>query len=333
MAARVIARWRRSVRLRSAHLRTVRPGRRCPSLLLLMTPVRSSLSRRPTRRWLLSARLPTRRLLLRWPRVWIVAVGIAMLLLLLLRGRMGLEQGVQGGRLAGWWLLTGMLLLLLLLLRGHVPVGRGPVWGDHRAGFAAGSHPVVGVRVGPAWGHVWVVVIARVLLVLHRRLAVHLVLGMLRMMLHRVLLVMVVHVRSTTAFFAVGSRVLLGWTGIAGRWHVIVRMHSGRWPFRMGRRWSTGCRRRSTAGAIATCRRRRFHSLFPTHYWTTLRILSTGMSIGTILQITRLVCLWLMVLLIRAQMMIACNTLFQLSLLLCHLHQPPRLSSSWRNSR
>lgn len=28
-----------------------------------------------------------------------------MLLLLLLRGRMGLEQGVQGGRLAGWWLL------------------------------------------------------------------------------------------------------------------------------------------------------------------------------------------------------------------------------------
>lgn len=82
-----------------------------------MTPVRSTLSRRSTRRrLLLSARLPTRRLLLGRPRVWIVAVGIAMLLLLLLlRGRMGLEQGVQGGRLAGWWLLAGMLLLLLLV--------------------------------------------------------------------------------------------------------------------------------------------------------------------------------------------------------------------------
>lgn len=180
--------------------------------------------------------------------------------------------------MAGWRLLVGVLAGMLLLLGRHVPVGRGPVWRDHRARFATGSHPVVGVRIRPTWWHVWIVVISRVLLMLHRRLAVHLVLRMLRMLLvlHGMLLVrMVVHVRCTTVF-AVGCGILLGWTRIASRWHEmsgsLIRMHSGRWPFWMGRWWSTGCRRRSTttAGAIATGstrrRRRRFHSLFPTHY-------------------------------------------------------------------
>lgn len=180
----------------------------------------------------------------------------------------------------------------------HVPLGWWAVRGDHRAGFAAG--PVVGVRVG----HVGIVVVAGILLMLHRRLAVrHLVMLLLVHRMLLVLLVMVVHVGA--AIFAVGSRGILGWTPwMSGRF---VRMHSGwrlaRCTFlrvlrRMGGRWSTGCRRRST-GSIATGRWR-FRSLFPTHYCgTTLRILSTGMSISTILQITtRLVCLWLMMMVV-----------------------------------
>lgn len=154
--------------------------------------------------------------------------------------------------MAWWWLLaTGVLLGA----GGHVPLWWWAVRRDHRAGFAAGS--VVGVRIG--WGHVGVVVVARVLLVLHRRLAVHLVM----LLVHRMMLLvrMVVHVWGGTVF-AVGR--IGAW--MAGRF---VWMHSGwRWCAfrvrRMGGRWSTGCRRRST-GSIATGRRR-FRSLFPTHY-------------------------------------------------------------------
>lgn len=152
------------------------------------------------------------------------------MLLGMLRRWMGLEQGVKGWGL-GWLLAAGVLLGA----RWHVPLWWWAVRRDHRAGFAAGS--VVGVRVG--WGHVRVVVVAGILLVLHRRLAVHLVV----LLVHRVMLLvrMVMHVGRGTVF-AVGR--VLGWTWMAGR---IIWMHS-RWRWRafrmrrMGGRWSTGCR-------------------------------------------------------------------------------------------
>lgn len=99
----------------------------------------------------------------------------------------------------------------------HVPLGWRAVRGDHRAGLAAG--PVVGVRVR----HVGVVVVAGILLMLHRRLAVrHLVMLLLVHRMLLVLLVMVVHVGA--AIFAVGGRRVLGWARMSGRF---VRMHSG----------------------------------------------------------------------------------------------------------
>lgn len=211
-----------------------------------------------------------------------------MLLLLLLVGRMGLEQRVQGRGRA--------LLVGVLLLRGEVPLGGWSIWRDHGSGLAAGcrAHSVVGVRIGTRRRHVGIVVVARVLLVLHRRLAVHLVLVLGMLLVHaRVMLRKVVHVRRGSVF-AVGR--ITGRAGIAGGWHVMpgrfVRVHAGRrpGPVRMRRvwRWPTGCRRRSatTAGSIATGRR--FRCLFTTHY---MRILSTLVSVSTILQITRLVCL------------------------------------------
>lgn len=105
--------------------------------------------------------------------------------------------------------------------------------------------------------------VAGILLMLHRWLAVHLVM----LLVHRMMLLMlrmVMHVGSGSVF-AIGGRRILGWTGMAGRF---VWMHSRGWCAfrvrRMGGRWSTGCRRRST-GSIATGRWR-FRSLFPTHY-------------------------------------------------------------------
>lgn len=230
-----------------------------------------------------------------------------------------------------------------MLLRGHVALGRWPVGRDHGSGFAtrSGPHSVVRVRVWTGRWHVWVVMVARVLLVLHRRLAVHLVLVLLRMLLvhGRMMLRVVVHVRGSV--FAVGR--VTGRAGVAGRWHVmtgrIVRVHAGRraGPALRMWRWPTGCRRRrsaATAGAIAAGRR--FRCLFTTHY---MRILSTGVSVSTILQITRFVCLWLLLLLLVMMMlmMIAGNTLFDFSLLLRHLPFRPRalsrLSSSCGDSR
>lgn len=91
--------------------------------------------------------------------------------------------------------------LLVRMLRRHVPLRWRTIRRNHRARFAASS--VVGVGIWSTWGHIWVVVIPRVLLVLHRRLAVHLVMLLVHWMMLLVL-GMVVHVRRTTALLTVG---------------------------------------------------------------------------------------------------------------------------------
>lgn len=95
MASCVIARWRWPVRLRS--MRTVRPGWRRPTLLLMSSVWRSLpllllrlLSRRSPR---LTSRWPTRSRR-RWPgRIRVVTVRVTMLLGML-RRRMGLKEGI-----------------------------------------------------------------------------------------------------------------------------------------------------------------------------------------------------------------------------------------------
>lgn len=190
-----------------------------------------------------------------------------------------------------------MLLLLLTRMAGmlrwlsrtrtlHVTLRRRSIGRNHGTRLTAwrGTHSIVGVRVGTTGWHVGVMVIPRILLMLHRRLTVHLVLVMLWMLLvHRMMLGVMMHV-----IFVVGVGVRR--TGITSRRHVMsgrfVRMHPGG-IFRTGMRrmWRTGGRRRCwswTTVASGSTGRRRFRFL-ATHYWATLRILSTLLSIGTIM--------------------------------------------------
>lgn len=181
-------------------------------------------------------------------------------------------------------LTTGMLRGLSRSGALHVSLWGRPTGRDHGTGFATrrGTHPVVGVWVsGTSRGHVGVMMVSRVLLVLHRRLTVHLMLVMLRMLLvHRMMLRVMMHI-----IFVVS--VWVRWTGgIASRRHVMsgrfIGMHSGSiFGPRMRRvRRTRGRRSRSWATIASGHRRFRF---LATHYWAALRILSTLMSISTIL--------------------------------------------------
>lgn len=176
-----------------------------------------------------------------------------------------------------WWLSRSRTL--------HVSLWWRPSWRNHgtRLTTRSRTHPIVGIRIGSSRGHIRIMVISRVLLMLHWRLTVHLMLVMLWMLLvHRMMLRVMMHI-----VFVVSVRIR--WTGIASRRHVMTGRFIGvhtRIIFGPRMRWMrrTGGRRRWSRATIASCGTGHWRfRFFATHYWATLRILSTWLSIGTIL--------------------------------------------------